>query len=126
MPFDYMADLMCQHRNQFVFGVNDFDQSGVEKNETGRRGKGIDLLVGDDEEMIVEILNPGHLQHALAQVGDILGNIWIIDQFKCRSDRIEQFLSHLPLFTDGKRESRRYGCELTEYGKQYPGRDFFC
>ncbi|EKD36041.1 MAG: hypothetical protein ACD_75C01666G0002 [uncultured bacterium] len=65
MPFINMSYLVRQHCNQFVLGVHYFDQPGVEENEPGRGSKGVDLLVGNNKKVIVEVLFPSHLQNTL-------------------------------------------------------------
>lgn len=83
----------------------------MEKNQSGRGGKGIEFLVVDDEKMIIKELWPGELQGLFSEGGDIFGKIRIIKKGKFLADDGKELFAHLPFLANaeslgGRREKR--------------------
>ena len=50
--------------------------------------------------MIVEELHPGHIKYFLADLGDVVMQIRVVEYWKACPDGIEQLLTNLPLLPD--------------------------
>ena len=102
-----MRDLVGQHRREFAFGFRREDHSGVDADESSRRGERVQRLVLDHEEREPEIAVIGGGSEPVAQRLDVLLDQGIVDQGESRADGAHERFSECALVGGRERRLRR-------------------